>query len=122
VAPDEGLSTPFNNLFVFFGQFFDHRLDITTKNGSPVFMPLQPDDPLMNRLDGIPDISDEPSAPFIIIIPSRAINDSPGGPNINQTTTFVDQQQTYASHPSVQVFFREYYYTAVGLRQPRTIQ
>src|SRR5215510_6845933 len=47
VAPDAGLSAPFDAWFTFFGQFFDHGLDLVTKgqNGT-VFVPLQPDDPL----------------------------------------------------------------------------
>ena len=46
-APDEGLSAPFNAWMTFFGQFFDHGLDLVTKGGSgTVFIPLQPDDPL----------------------------------------------------------------------------
>ena len=49
VTPDEGLSAPFNLWFVFFGQFFDHGLDLVQKGGSgTVFIPLQPDDPLFN--------------------------------------------------------------------------
>ena len=48
VAPDAGLSAPFNLWFVFFGQFFDHGLDLVQKGGSgTVFIPLQPDDPLI---------------------------------------------------------------------------
>ena len=47
VAPDEGLSAPFNSWFTLFGQFFDHGLDLVNKGGSgTVFIPLQPDDPL----------------------------------------------------------------------------
>ena len=47
VTPDDGLSAPFNSWFTFFGQFFDHGLDLVTKGGSgTVFIPLQPDDPL----------------------------------------------------------------------------
>src|SRR5215510_10228661 len=34
VAPDAGLSAPFNPWFTFFGQFFDHGLDLVTKGGS----------------------------------------------------------------------------------------
>ena len=34
--------------------------------------------------------------------------------NINQTTPFVDQNQTYTSHPSHQVFLREYALNAAG--------
>ena len=49
-APDAGLSAPFNLWFVFFGQFFDHGLDLVQKGGSgTVFIPLQPDDPLIRR-------------------------------------------------------------------------
>src|SRR5206468_3284501 len=41
------LSAPFNLMFTFFGQFFDHGLDLVTKGGSgTVIIPLQPDDPL----------------------------------------------------------------------------
>src|SRR5262245_48395508 len=47
VAPDAGLSAPFNPWFTFFGQFFDHGLDLVTKGPSDiVFIPLNPDDPL----------------------------------------------------------------------------
>ena len=47
IAPDEGLSAPFNSWFTLFGQFFDHGLDLVNKGGSgTVFIPLQPDDPL----------------------------------------------------------------------------
>ena len=53
VAPDEGLSAPFNSWFTLFGQFFDHGLDLVNKGGSgTVFIPLQPDDPLY--VDGQP--------------------------------------------------------------------
>lgn len=45
VAPDVGLSAPFNSVFTLFGQFFDHGLDLVTKGGGTVFMPLQPGDP-----------------------------------------------------------------------------
>ena len=47
ITPDFGLSAPFNLMFTFFGQFFDHGLDLVTKGGSgTVIIPLQPDDPL----------------------------------------------------------------------------
>ena len=44
VAPDEGLSAPFNSWMTFFGQFFDHGLDLINKggNGTIVYVPLQP--------------------------------------------------------------------------------
>jgi hypothetical protein len=34
VAPDEGLSAPYNSWFTLFGQFFDHGLDLVQKGGS----------------------------------------------------------------------------------------
>ena len=50
VAPDEGLSAPFNSWMTFFGQFFDHGLDLITKGGTgTIYIPLQPDDPLVRR-------------------------------------------------------------------------
>ena len=49
VTPDAGLSAPFNSWFTFFGQFFDHGLDLVTKGGNgTVFIPLaagRPADP-----------------------------------------------------------------------------
>ena len=49
-----GLSAPFNAWMTFFGQFFDHGLDLVTKNGAEtVFIPLQGDDPLVAGADGI---------------------------------------------------------------------
>ncbi len=48
VAPDAGLTAPFNSWMTFFGQFFDHGLDLVTKGGNgTVYVPLQPDDPLI---------------------------------------------------------------------------
>lgn len=109
VTPDEGLSAPFNSWFTLFGQFFDHGLDLVNKGQSgTVFVPLQPDDPLYDPTPGAPN--------FMTL--TRATN-LPGPDNIigtaddvhehiNQTTPFVDQNQTYTSHPSHQVFLREY--------------
>ena len=47
VTTDVGLSPPFNSLFTFFGQFFDHGVDQTVKSGGTVFVPLKADDPLI---------------------------------------------------------------------------
>ena len=48
-APDEGLSAPINAFMTFFGQFFDHGLDLINKGGNGVVMiPLQSDDPLFD--------------------------------------------------------------------------
>ncbi|HEX8345127.1 MAG TPA: peroxidase family protein [Actinoplanes sp.] len=98
VAPDAGLSAPYNSWFTIFGQFFDHGLDLTNKGGGTVFVPLRPDDPLYNPAT--------PQTNFMVL--TRATN-APGTQDaVNQTATFVDQSQTYASHPSHQVFLREY--------------
>ena len=105
VAVDEGLSAPTNAFLTFFGQFFDHGLDLINKGGSgTVFIPLAADDPLF--------------APGAFMVMSRATRDA--GPDgiidteddvlrpINATTPHVDQQQTYASHASAQVLLRHY--------------
>jgi Ca2+-binding RTX toxin-like protein len=108
VSPDQGLSPPFNEWFTFFGQFFDHGLDLVTKGGNDfIFIPLQPDDPLF-----------VPGSPTNFMIETRATM-LPGPDGIlgtpddiheqqNTTTPFVDQNQTYTSHPSHQVFLRAY--------------
>jgi Animal haem peroxidase len=112
VTPDVGLSAPFNSWFTLFGQFFDHGLDLVTKGGSgTVFIPLQPDDPLY-----IEPTEANPNPPNFMVL-TRATN-QPGDDGIlgtaddvhehtNTTTPFVDQNQTYTSHPSHQVFLRE---------------
>ena len=117
ITPDAGLGAPFNAWFTFFGQFFDHGLDLVTKGGNgTVFIPLQPDDPLFNAgSDGIPNTADD-GLNFMLL--TRATN-LPGPDGIvgtaddlheheNTTSPFVDQNQTYTSHPSHQVFLRAY--------------
>src|SRR5215475_4732711 len=116
VAPDAGLSAPFNPWFTFFGQFFDHGLDLVTKGGNEiVFIPLQPDDPLFI-----------PGSPTNFMVLTRAtVFHGPGADGIigtaddtvehqNTTSPFVDQNQTYSSHPSHQVFLRAYEIGADG--------
>ncbi|MDM0018336.1 peroxidase family protein [Variovorax saccharolyticus] len=100
-APDAGLSAPFNSWFTFFGQFFDHGLDLVNKSSTEtIFIPLQPDDPLFNP--------SSPGTNFMAL--SRTVTDA-NGDQTNQTTPFVDQNQTYTSHASHQVFLREYVMT-----------
>ena len=53
VSTDTGLSPPYNSLFTFFGQFFDHGVDQTVKTGASVFVPLRADDPLIAGPDHI---------------------------------------------------------------------
>jgi Ca2+-binding RTX toxin-like protein len=114
-APDEGLSAPFNSWFTLFGQFFDHGLDLVAKGGNgTVFIPLMPDDPLY--VEGS-------STNFMVL--TRATLAGPGHDGImgtaddtnrpvNTTTAYVDQNQTYSSHPSHQVFLRQYAVNADG--------
>ena len=92
-----GLSAPFNSWFTLFGQFFDHGLDLVNKNaGQAVMITLDPSDPLTRR-------SRAAERMFL----NRATLDENNEPN-NQTSSWVDQSQTYTSHPSHQVFLREY--------------
>ncbi len=114
IKPDFGLTAPFNQWMTFFGQFFDHGLDLVTKGGSgTVFMPLQPDDPLY-----------VPGSPTNFMVLTRATN-LPGPDGIlgtaddiheqaNTTSPFVDQNQTYGSHSSQQVFLRAYQLNSSG--------
>src|SRR5262249_12182319 len=125
VKPDAGLSAPFNQWFVFFGQFFDHGLDLVTKGQSgTVFIPLQADDPLVAGADGIFGNGDDLAPALRFMVLSRATNRA-GGDGIlgtaddiheheNTTSPFVDQNQTYTSHPSHQVFLRAYELNAAG--------
>lgn len=97
LSPDVGLSPAFNGWMTFFGQFFDHGLDLIPKGGNGiVFIPLQPDDPLW--------VKDSPTN-FMIL--TRAEVDA-NHETKNLTTPFIDQNQTYTSHPSHQIFIREY--------------
>ena len=109
VTTDFGLSPPYNGMFALFGQFFDHGIDFTKKTHNYVMIPLAQDDPLM--VDG-----SAAQAPFMLL--NRAEN-QPGpdgelgtGDDIqdgtNTDSPWVDQSQTYASHPSHHVFLREY--------------
>src|SRR6185295_5170533 len=110
---DEGLSAPFNLWFVFFGQFFDHGLDLVEKGGNgTVFIPLQDDDPLVAGADGAFGTADDLPASLRFMVLTRATMED--GENVNLTTPFVDQNQTYTSTPSHQVFLREYQLDSEG--------
>ena len=94
-------------MFTFFGQFFDHGLDLVPKRGGTVIIPLKADDPLFVA-DGSPTELHGDDArrrcqpgPDGILGTADDIQES-----INQTTPWVDQNQTYTSHPSHQVFLR----------------
>ncbi|MBP2671980.1 MAG: hypothetical protein H6Q85_2046, partial [candidate division NC10 bacterium] len=124
-APDEGLTASFNAWMTFFGQFFDHGLDLVAKGGNgTVFMPLQDDDPLVLGADGVLGTADDLPAAQRFMVLTRATN-QPGPDGVlgtaddihehtNTTSPFVDQNQTYSSHPSHQVFLRAYELNAAG--------
>jgi Ca2+-binding RTX toxin-like protein len=111
VSPDIGLSPSFNAWMTFFGQFFDHGLDLVTKSDTTnVFIPLQADDPLIAGADKVFGTADDlPPHLRFMALPRAVTTDVNGIPQAENTTTpFVDQNQTYTSHPSHQVFLREY--------------
>ena len=111
VSPDVGLSAPYNSLFTFFGQFFDHGLDLIGKGGNgSVVIPLQPDDPLY-----VPGSATN----FMVLTRAQVSALEPGPDGVlgttddvrlfsNSTTPWIDQNQTYTSHPSHQAFLRDY--------------
>ncbi|WP_052109557.1 peroxidase family protein [Knoellia sinensis] len=106
VAPDAGLSAPFNAMFTLFGQFFDHGLDLVDKSGGTIYMPLKADDPLRARAG---------NTPFMLL--TRAKTNAQHEAT-NKATPFVDQNQTYTSHPSHQVFLRSYTRDASTANRP----
>jgi len=96
-------------------------------------VPLQADDPLIAGPDRIPGNADDlpPDRRFMVLTratnlpgPDGIVGDDPATPqdesaddileDTNQTTPFVDQNQTYTSHPSHQVFLRQYALNADG--------
>ncbi|WP_211286136.1 peroxidase family protein [Roseovarius confluentis] len=136
IAPDDGISAPFNAWMTFFGQFFDHGLDLITKgdNGT-IYIPLQPDDPLVVGANGVNDgigamgqaLGDDlPTHLRFMAVTRSTPTEGPGPDGIlgtaddtdhegeNTTTPFVDQNQTYTSHASHQVFLREYAFDSNG--------
>ncbi|RAM37191.1 peroxidase family protein [Arthrobacter globiformis] len=127
VTTDVGLSPPYNSMFTLFGQFFDHGVDQTVKSGGNVFVPLHADDPLVAGPDHISGNADDLPASQRFMVLTRAQNqpgpdgvlgDNPATPTdesaddvqeaLNTDSPYVDQSQTYTSHPSHQVFVREY--------------
>ncbi len=133
VTTDVGLSPPYNSMFTFFGQFFDHGVDQTVKSGGTVFVPLKADDPLIAGPDHILGNADDlpPSQQFMVLTraqnqpgPDGILFDNPATPvdetadnvqNANNTDSpWVDQSQTYTSHSSHQVFLREYVLNAAN--------
>ena len=136
VTTDVGLSPPYNSLFTIFGQFFDHGLDKITNGGNgTVFVPLNADDPLIVGADGIAGTPDDPQPGDPKFVPpgqrfmtlTRGKNFDGPGPDgilgtgddttheaINTDSPWVDLSQAFTSHPSHQVFLREYVASAHG--------
>ena len=110
LSPDIGLSPSFNGWMTMFGQFFDHGLDLIPKGGNgTVYIPLQPDDPLY--VPGGPNFMALTRAATVTTAGADGIMgtaDDQTHETINTTTPFIDQNQTYTSNASHQVFLREY--------------
>ena len=88
---------PYNGIFALFGQFFDHGLDLVGKQKrSYVMMPLPQDDPLY--VQG--------GQTNFMMLNRTDLSTSEAGRN--STTPWIDQNQTYGSHPSKNVFMREF--------------
>ncbi len=147
VSTDVGLTPPYNSLFTFFGQFFDHGLDQAVKGGGTVFVPLQADDPLIPGADHVLGTADDLPADQRFMVLTRAQN-QPGPDGIlgdrtpttppttactalntpagcdesaddvqeatNTDSPWIDQSQTYSSHPAHQVFLRQYVNNVAG--------
>ena len=96
ITADYNVSAGYDSWFTLFGQFFDHGLDLIPKAGAAVMIPLLKDDPLYVQGS---------NTNFMVL--TRAA-DATTGESINLTTPWIDQSQTYGSHPSQNVFIREY--------------
>jgi Ca2+-binding RTX toxin-like protein len=124
VTTNVGLSPPYNSLFTFFGQFFDHGVDQTVKGGGTVFVPLHADDPLIAGPDHILGTADDLPPQMRFMVLTRAQNQAGADgimgtsddiQNANNTDSpWIDQSQTYTSHASHQVFLREYVLNAAN--------
>jgi Ca2+-binding RTX toxin-like protein len=111
-----GVAAPYNGMFALFGQFFDHGLDLVGKSSTEaVKIPLAQSDPLYNACVNLTNrgcITE-------ISMGRTALGSDPATAGTNTTTPWIDQNQTYTSHPSHQVFLREYF--CRGLESSTTI-
>ena len=101
-----GVAAPYNGMFALFGQFFDHGLDLVGKSSAnAVKIPLAVSDPLYNTCMTL-----APTRGCVteISMGRTVLGSDPATAGTNSTTPWVDQNQTYTSHPSHQVFLREY--------------
>ena len=102
VTADYNVSAGYDSWFTLFGQFFDHGLDLIPKGGSQVFIPLDQNDPLYVQ---------SPSAKNYMIL-TRGSDST--GEQINITSPWVDQSQTYGSVASQNAWLREYAFTGLA--------
>ncbi|MFD0916530.1 peroxidase family protein [Pseudahrensia aquimaris] len=87
---------PFNSLFTFFGQFFDHGLDFVRKGGNgTVAIEILPGD----------DLYVEGGLNMMFL--SRASVDANGDAE-NSTAPFIEQSQTYGSRAETTFYLKEY--------------
>lgn len=118
--PNPGIlgGVPYNELFVEFGQFFDHGLDFITKGGGYVLIPLSPSDPLYDPSATGPTANtmmlsrgalSNPASDFTIDGLGNAVLKPDAVPAFNNNTgLFIDQSQTYGSHSTTNVLVRQY--------------
>jgi len=111
-----GVAAPYNGMFALFGQFFDHGLDLVGKSSTEaVKIPLAQSDPLYNACVNLT----TRGCITEISMGRTALGSDPATAGTNTTTPWIDQNQTYTSHPSHQVFLREYF--CRGLETSTTI-
>lgn len=114
-APN-GVAAPYNGIFTLFGQFFSHGLDLVGKSSTEsVKIPLATTDPLYNACINLTNRGCVTE--FSMSRTDLEGNVATGGKNT--TTPWIDNNQTYTSHPSHQVFIREYF--CRGLETASTI-
>jgi Ca2+-binding RTX toxin-like protein len=114
-APN-GVAAPYNGIFTLFGQFFSHGLDLVGKSSTEsVKIPLATTDPLYNACVNLTNRGCVTE--FSMGRTDLQTGTATGGKNT--TTPWIDQNQTYTSHPSHQVFLREYF--CRGLETASTI-
>jgi hypothetical protein len=99
ITSDYNVSAGYDSWFTWFGQFFDHGLDLIPKAGNSVLIPLNQNDPVY-----------VPASNTNFMVLTRGADSA--GQSINLTSPYIDQSQTYGSHPSQNFFLREYNFAA----------
>ena len=100
-----GVAAPYNGVFTLFGQFFSHGLDLVGKSSTEsVKIPLAESDPLYTTCINLTNRG----CVTELSLGRTDLQNDPTTAGKNTTTPWIDQNQTYTSHPSHQVFLREY--------------